>query len=70
MREECQTVYSRSRRDAEQVGKMNTINVAGDNQLFTDICNNINIYIYISKRVVIAIKHNIRYLTYLVSIDG
>ena len=68
MREECQTVYSRSRRDAEQVGKMNTINVAGDNQLFTDICNNINIYI--SKRVVIAIKHNIRYLTYLVSIDG
>ena len=68
MREECQTVYSRSRRDAEQVGKMNTINVAGDNQLFTDSCNNINIYI--SKRVVIAIKHNIRYLTYLVSIDG
>ena len=67
MREECQTVYSRSRRDAEQVGKMNTINVAGDNQLFTDICNNIYI---ISKRVVIAIKHNIRYLTYLVSIDG
>lgn len=44
MREECQTVYSRSRRDAEQVGKMNTINVAGDNQLFTDICNNIYIY--------------------------
>ena len=44
MREECQTVYSRNRRDAEQVGKMNTINVAGDNQLFTDICNNIYIY--------------------------